>query len=77
MFLLLINMGFSQIPELVLPVGHTGKINSAFYSPDGKYIVTASTDKTAKVWEIKSGKLLYNLEGHTDNVYTAEFSSNR
>ena len=47
--LLFFNIALSQKPELVLPLGHTGKINSAFYSPDGKYVVTASVDKTAKV----------------------------
>ena len=75
LLLLPFSMGISQNPELVLPIGHTGKINSAFYSPDGKYIATASEDKTVKIWEIKSGKLLYDLTGHTDNVYSAEFSS--
>jgi WD40 repeat protein len=60
-------------PELMVPVGHNIYINSAEFSPDGKYIVTAS-DNTAKLWEAESGKLLHDLTGHTDNVASAEFS---
>ncbi|HEV8284384.1 MAG TPA: caspase family protein [Chitinophagaceae bacterium] len=35
--------------------------NSKF-SPDGKYIVTIYSDSTANVWELKSGKLLFNIK---------------
>ncbi len=30
--------------------GHTNKINSVCYSPDGKKIVSASADNTIKLW---------------------------
>ena len=29
---------------------HTGAVKSAAFSPDGRRIVTASRDKTAKIW---------------------------
>jgi WD40 repeat protein len=51
-----------------------GDINEISFSPDGKYIVTASQDKTAKIWEVKSGKLFRTLEGHTNSVFSAVFS---
>ena len=31
--------------------GHTGNVSSVAFSPDGKRILTGSSDKTAKVWE--------------------------
>ena len=30
--------------------GHTGRVNSACVSPDGKHVVTASEDETARAW---------------------------
>jgi WD40 repeat protein len=37
-------------------------------SPDGRFIVSGSEDRTVKVWELESGRLLRSLEGHTDDV---------
>ncbi|HEY9605503.1 MAG TPA: CHAT domain-containing protein, partial [Allocoleopsis sp.] len=53
--------------------GHQDGVNSASFSSDGKLIVTASSDKTARVWDT-SGKLLVELRGHQDGVNSASFS---
>jgi WD40 repeat protein len=47
-------------------------VRKSFFSPDGKQIVTASFDNTAKVWDIK-GNLLATL-GHQGSVINASFS---
>ena len=49
-------------------------VNSAEFSPDGKRIVTASGDNTARIWDAETGKLLHTLTGHEDRVNSAEFS---
>ncbi len=54
--------------------GHRGAIVSAIYSPDGTHIVTSS-DGSTKIWDAKSGKLLFRLKGHTDGVVSARFSA--
>jgi WD40 repeat protein len=76
LFLVVCQLGFAQKidPKLILPIGHTGNVYSAIFSPDGKSIVTACGDKTAKIWSASSGKLLHNLEGHTNWVNSPNFS---
>ena len=45
-------------------------VNSAAFSPDGKRIVTASADKTARLWDTETGKPIGEpLKGHADVVY--------
>jgi WD40 repeat protein len=47
---------------------------SARFSPDGRQVVTASSDCTARVWNAENGQEIAALNGHTDQVYTAAFS---
>ena len=65
---------FAQQPKLMLPIGHTGPVYVASFSPDGKYILTASADGTAKVWNAISGQLLTDLAGNTSPIRSASFS---
>jgi WD40 repeat protein len=54
--------------------GHTDKVWSVAFSPDGTRIVTGSHDKTAKVWDARTGTSLLELKGHTGAVWTVAFS---
>ena len=58
----------------MLPIGHTDAVNSAAYSPNGRYIATASSDYTAKIWNADDGKLLMELKGHSGNVVSVRYS---
>ena len=51
--------------------GHTDGLSSACVTPDGQHVVTASWDKTARVWRLSDGSLVRTLEGHTDAVLSA------
>ena len=44
-------------PSLIYLHGHTQRVWSANYSPDGKRIVTASVDKTARIWDAAPWKM--------------------
>jgi WD40 repeat protein len=52
--------------------GHQGAVISTSFSPDGKLILTASSDKTARVWDA-NGRLLVQLQ-HQNEVTKASFS---
>ena len=54
---------------------HTGDINRACFSPDGKRVLTASDDGTATLWDVESGDSLFTLHGHTDGISYASFAS--
>jgi WD40 repeat protein len=51
-------------------------VHRARYSPDGRRIVTASEDHTARVWDAETGRLLIELKGqHQQAVHSASYSS--
>jgi TolA-binding protein len=49
-------------------------VGSAVFSPDGSRIVTASEDKTARIWDASTGNAIAILRGHESYVYFAAFS---
>ena len=49
-------------------------VNSAQFSPDGQRVVTASWDKTARLWDAASGKPIGEPMKHEDSVNSAQFS---
>jgi WD40 repeat protein len=55
--------------------GHTGTVNSIAFAPAGNRLATASSDRTAMVWDLSGPhpRLLHTLNGHTDQVYRVAF----
>ena len=54
--------------------GHTDCVMSVCFSPDGRYALSGSNDKTLRLWEVASGKELRRFEGHTTDVNSVCFS---
>jgi WD40 repeat protein len=52
--------------------GHTDPVWSAAFSPDSRRLASCSTDRTVRLWEVKTGGCRV-LRGHTDEVFTAAF----
>jgi WD40 repeat protein len=52
----------------------TRSVNSIAFSPDGRYLATASQDGTARVWDAAFGQLKFTLSGHLGAVTSVAFS---
>jgi WD40 repeat protein len=46
--------------------GHLDGVNDISFSPDGKTLASASSDKTVRIWELATGKTLKILQGHLE-----------
>lgn len=54
--------------------GHTDVIHGLAFSPDGKWLASASADGTARIWDVARGECRRVLRGHSDVVYAAAFA---
>jgi len=54
--------------------GHTAKVTSVSFSPDGQILASGSWDKTIKLWRVSDGRLIRTLTGHTNHVNSVSFS---
>lgn len=56
--------------------GHDHKVQNAFFSPNGKFVVSHGWDNTVRIWDAENFKELKVLKGHGDQVWKATISSN-
>lgn len=54
--------------------GHTAPVNRASFSPDGRFVLTAGVDGTAKIWETGSGRVARTLASGSGSVAAAVWS---
>ncbi len=62
--------------EVMVLAGHTDSVLAIAFSPNGKLLVSGSSDKTVRLWEADTGKLRRTREEHTAPVSTVVFSVN-
>ncbi|KAI9205820.1 WD40-repeat-containing domain protein [Polychytrium aggregatum] len=55
-------------------VGHSGPVYACSFSPDTKYIVSASEDRTARLWSTEIGTNLVAYRGHNFPIWDVAFS---
>lgn len=54
--------------------GHSDRIFSVVFSPDGHFLASASADRTLKLWSPHTGQCLNTLQGHNSWVWAVAFS---
>ncbi|RYZ61993.1 MAG: hypothetical protein EOO14_03595 [Chitinophagaceae bacterium] len=72
--MLLPAMGKSQVPRMMLPLGHGDAVLSVQFAPDGKKVLSSSVDHTVKIWNTATGVLLQDLKEHSSQITSARFS---
>ncbi|MGD2084612.1 MAG: AAA-like domain-containing protein [Candidatus Aminicenantes bacterium] len=60
--------------NLMITYRHNNAVNSVAFSPDGKTVLTGSSDGTARLWEAATGNPVSSPMIHGDWVYSVAFS---
>jgi WD40 repeat protein/serine/threonine protein kinase len=68
------NEGTNLAPNALGSQVIAGEVASVAFSQDGTRIATGGHDRTAKVWDARTGKSLLDLKGHMAPVTTVAFS---
>jgi WD40 repeat protein len=53
--------------QLILS-GHNNSVQALAATPDGRLLVSASWDRTVRVWDLRTGRVVHVLEGHEQYV---------
>jgi WD40 repeat protein len=53
---------------------HEDGVEGLAFSPDGKLLISAGTDRTMVLWDLTTMKELARLKGHEENVYGVAFN---
>jgi WD40 repeat protein len=56
--------------------GHEGSVSCVAVSPDARLAISASYDKTLKVWDVETGRELRTLKGHIYGVKRVALNAN-
>ena len=65
---------FVPVPTLCHVLAHKGTLSRAVFSPDGRWVITASADKSARVWNAMTGEPRTPPLAHQDSVTHVAFS---
>lgn len=61
--------------ELTVLTGHTDSVLALVYSPNGKFLISGSSDKTTRSWDTDSGKHLRTHKKYAGPINAIAFSA--
>src|SRR5262249_61774266 len=61
-------------PRPILDAQNRGIGLTVAFSPDGRRLVTGGEGNTVKIWDVKTGRELKILRGHTGEIYAVAIS---
>ncbi|MEH1881091.1 WD40 repeat domain-containing protein, partial [Nostoc sp.] len=56
--------------------GHSNSVNAVAVTPNGQQVISASGDKTLKVWNLATGEEQFTLNGHSNSVNAVAVTPN-
>ncbi|MEM9276342.1 MAG: CHAT domain-containing protein [Cyanobacteria bacterium P01_F01_bin.143] len=56
-------------------IGHSDSVRAIAFTPDGKYLASASDDRTVRLWDIATGQLINLFKGHKERVKCVQISA--
>ena len=65
---------FGNISEIIAALNRRSPVLSVAFAADGNTLASGSEDKTIRLWDVRSGKELRRLEGHTGSVTSVAFA---
>lgn len=65
----------STYKKLTVFKGHTDSVLALAISPNGKFLVSGSSDKTTRLWSMESEKLVRTYKKHTGPINAVAFSA--
>lgn len=57
--------------------GHIGPVYCVVIDQQNEWVVTVGNDKTVRLWDLKTSRLLNTMRGHTDVTFVALFSPDK
>src|SRR5262249_1288066 len=67
----------SRAPEAMAVIeltGHTGLVVALAYAPDGRTLASASSDGTARLWDLATGRLVATLQSKAERAHCVAFA---
>ncbi len=66
--------GRTRPPRSQLSIEGATSLHAMAWSPNGQMIVSCHDDRTLKIWDIKTGRRIKDLQGHTERVTCVAYS---